>query len=485
MNAPRKRGFLGVRTPRSWLSAWLESGLLALLVPLVGFWISRRDPLFVRAAFPWSVMAPLIAGVRYGFAAGFGCATLIIFIMMGAWQNELPLPFPAEELPLQLGIGLLIVGMVAGEFSDLWKRRLQTLETEEGQLRRRFDGFARTYQALRVSHDLLESRVVGLTTTVREGLRALSEESFPRGDAPATAQQILELFATHCEVRVGAVYLCDDTGNLPGLPTARLGEIAPALAHPLIAEALRRNAVASAGGFGPGAAAAPARGSGKIGDPASDDGAASADLLVVAPFVDLDDRVRGLLVVADMPFMAFGPETLRRIAVLAGRLGDLLGADRDARGADRAAVASFIGALYRSLRERRAHGLLAGVVRFVVAARADAAVTRLLCGARRTTDRALATGGAAGGTNVTVLLPLTDEIGLARYLARVEAQVRARTGASLGDSGVEVVYRASIDDQSGDQLLRDLQLPAAPAVLDPKLDGDVNDDARARDHARG
>ena len=63
-----------------------------------------------------------------------------------------------------------------------------------------------------------------------------------------------------------------------------------------------------------------------------------------------------------------------------------------------------------------------------------------------------------------MLLPLTDEIGIARYLARVEAQVRARTGSSLGDSGIEVVYRASVDDESGDKVLRDLQLPAAPAA---------------------
>ena len=68
-------------------SAWIESAVLALLVPLAGAWVSRRDPLFVHAAFPWSAIAPLIAGVRYGFAAGFGCAALVVFTMLGAWQG--------------------------------------------------------------------------------------------------------------------------------------------------------------------------------------------------------------------------------------------------------------------------------------------------------------------------------------------------------------------------------------------------------------
>ena len=441
----------------SWVSAWIETAVLAGLVPLAGAWVSRRDPLFVHAAFPWSAVAPLIAGVRYGFGAGFGCAALVVFTMLGAWQHYLPLPFPAEEFPMQLSVGLLIVGMVAGEFSDLWKRKLHGLETEQEQLRRRFEGFARTYQALRLSHDLLESRVAGATSTVREGLRALADGLFPRADAAATAARILDVFATHCDARVAAVYLCDDDGELPAAPSATLGELAPPPDHPLIREALRRKAVAS------------------VTLPAPTDG--SSELLLAAPFIDLDDRVRGVLVVGDMPFMAFGAETLRRIAVLAGRIGDLLSTERDTRGDEPAAVAAFTRALQRALRDRRDHKLLAGVVRFALQARADAALATLLCGARRTTDRALASTAAGGGRAITVLLPLTDEIGIARYLARVEAQVRARTGSSLGDSGVEVVYRASIDDESGDKVLRDLQLPAAPAASD--------DDTRPRDIARG
>ena len=94
-------------------------------------------------------------------------------------------------------------------------------------------------------------------------------------------------------------------------------------------------------------------------------------------------------------------------------------------------------------------------------------------------------GGVGGGTAVTVLLPLTDEIGIARYLARVEAQVRARTGSSLGDSGVEVVYRASIDDQSGDQVLRDLQLSAPWRAAPAPADCVRLMTTRARDIARG
>jgi polysaccharide biosynthesis protein PelD len=448
-----------IRTQRP-LSVWVESAVLALLVPFIGAWISRRDPLFVRGPFPWQVVAPLIAGVRYGFAAGFGCAALIVFIMLGAWEGVLPLQFPSEEFPAQLSVGLLIVGMLAGEFCDLWKRRLQSLETEQLQLQRRFDGFARTYQALRVSHDLLESRVAGATSTVREGLRALAETSLPHVDAAASAQRILDLFASSCDVRIAAVYLCAEGDTLPETPTASLGEVVTKLHHPLIEEALRRRAVASA-------------------TPSLQGGDVEGDLLIAAPFIDLDDRLRGLLVVRDMPFMAFDDEMLRRIAVLAGRIGDLLGADRDVRGDDHAAVAAFTRDVRRALRDRRTHGLVAGVVRFGVPARADVAVTQVLCGERRTTDRALATGAAEGGSTVTVLLPLTDEVGIARYLERIEAQLQARTGVSLADSGVQIVYRASVDDSTGGRVLRDLQPPPLPPAGPQAVPQAKDDDARA------
>ena len=117
---------------------------------------------------------------------------------------------------MQVGVGLLIVGMLAGEFSDLWKRRLQGLETEQEQLRRRFDGFARTYQALRLSHDLLESRVAGADHDgARGAARAGRDRAAARRRAPTSARRILEIFATHCDARVAAVYPLRRRGGVP------------------------------------------------------------------------------------------------------------------------------------------------------------------------------------------------------------------------------------------------------------------------------
>jgi hypothetical protein len=456
MKRPGTRRAAGVATGSRWrdkaLSVWLESGVLAALVPLVGVWVHRADPLFVRATFPWQVVAPLIAGMRYGFAAGFGCAAAIVFTMLGAWKGALPLHFPAEIFPVQLAVGLLFVGMLAGEFGDLGKRRLQGLETEQKQLQHRFEGFARTYQALRVSHDLLETRVLGTPATVREALRAIGEASFTRGEPTATAGRILDLFATHCDVRIASVYLCNDDGELPSLPTARLGDGGADLHHPLVREALDRRAVASV-------------------EPGS---TGAKTLLIAAPFIDLSDRVRGVLVVSDMPFMSYGPENLTRVAILAGRLGDLLSVERDARGDDEDAVAIFRGDVRRALRDRRAHGLAAGMVRFEIGARADKSVARLLCEELRTTDRALALVAPDGATTVTVLLPLTDDIGIAQYLARLDARLQGRMGSTLSESGVRVVFRSSVEDKNAGSVMRE---------LDERTSGDH--DARTQGRARG
>jgi hypothetical protein len=67
---------------------------------------------------------------------------------------------------------------------------------------------------------------------------------------------------------------------------------------------------------------------------------------------------------------------------------------------------------------------------------------------RRVTDHVLTARRRDGRAIVTLLLPMTDDLGVARYLGRVEAAVREATGASLSEAGVSVVQRAAIDDTS-------------------------------------
>ena len=63
-------------TPPRWL-VWAETLVLTAAPPSLGLWLSPRDPLFIDARFPWLVLAPLLLGLRHGFARALA-STLVL-----------------------------------------------------------------------------------------------------------------------------------------------------------------------------------------------------------------------------------------------------------------------------------------------------------------------------------------------------------------------------------------------------------------------
>jgi hypothetical protein len=443
-------------------AVWIETAILVLLVPALGLWLNPADPLFVRSGFPWAVLAPLLAGLRYGFGPGFGAAAALAFVTLGAWKGILPLSFPAGELSAERTVGLLLCGMITGEFSGLWRRRIEAIESLQAHQRVRFDSFVRSYQALRVSHDLLESRLGGAAPTLREALRALGDLPAGKDLGPAAlGDRILGLFATFAQVRQGALFLVEEPGGpLSDLPAARLGP-APEPDDPLIAQALRTHEVV---GFGSAVEAT------RAGDRAR-------AVVLAAPLEDVEGRLWGVLAVTDLPFSAYDAEAPGRFAALAGHVADRLAfhaPERPAEARRDDEVAAFTRRLRRAAHDRRAHGLASGVVQLSVEGSRAAEVAEAIARQRRVTDQVLTFRRHDGRAMVTLLLPMTDDLGVARYLGRVETAVREVTGASLAEAGVRVLRHGAIDDQDR---IGALELDGESFAAD----GD--DDARSREAA--
>src|SRR4051794_22676129 len=416
------------------VAIWIETALLVLLVPLLGLWLNPSDPLFVRSAFPWAVLAPLLAGLRYGFAPGFAAAAALALATIAAWKGTLPVAFPAGDLSAQRTIGLVLGGMITGEFSGLWRRRLEALETVHGHQRLRFETLVRSHQALRVSQDLLESRLGGAPPTLREALRALGDLALvDDASREPLGRQLLDLFTTFAHVRQGAVFLAaEPDAPLPAKATAEIGA-APELGDPIIEEALRRREVVA---FDSAVAATKSAGH-------------TSAVVLAAPLEDVEGRLWGVLAVSDLPFSAYGPEARARIGALAGHVADLLafGAPRRLAGPHREEnLEGFTRRLQRAVHDRRTHGISSGVVQFSLEGNRAATLAAAIVQQRRVTDAVLASRRRDGRETVTLLLPMTDDIGLARYLGRVEAVVREATGVALREAGVRIVEHVGIDD---------------------------------------
>jgi hypothetical protein len=135
---------------------------------------------------------------------------------------------------------------------------------------------------------------------------------------------------------------------------------------------------------------------------------------------------------------------------------------------------AFTRLLRRAAHDRRQHGLASGVVQLAVEGKRAAEIAETIARQRRVTDQVLTFQRHDGRATVTLLLPMTDDMGIARYLGRVEAAVRGVTGGSLADAGVRVVQHTAIDD---DNRMAALELDGETLVKDG------NDDPQRREVA--
>jgi len=107
-----------VRPVQPWVMA-AESLLLSAAVPILGRWLNPADPFFVHSNVTWPLLAPMLAGLRHGFMAGFGSAAALSFALLWSWRTQ-ALPVPIQVPPAQLIVALLLTGMLAGQFAHLW-----------------------------------------------------------------------------------------------------------------------------------------------------------------------------------------------------------------------------------------------------------------------------------------------------------------------------------------------------------------------------
>ncbi len=405
-DAPDKTwgAFLGVSRLR-----WIETVALTLLMPLLGMRFHPQDPLFVEAEFPWLVLGPLLASLRYGFAHGFASATSLICAVAFAWRRGglLGAAFPVGDCA-----GLMLVAMLSGEFTDLWLRRMTKLETVNDYRKQRLDEFTRAYHLLKVSHDRLEHPLVAAVRSLRGALidlkKALAENARERRGVDAIGPMVMGIFTSHGFIQVAALHRLDAQDRLVAAPIATLGA-APVLdpKDRMLARALTRRSLISV------------RDLADVGRP--------GDPLAIVPLEDVAGRMWAVLAIFEMPFVALQSEHLHLLAVIAGHLADAftqassLDAGWDHAGAD------FKFRLRRSWEDVKGHRIPATMVGATFGQKAAAAgLVDLVSAQRRGLDQEWRVTAKDGSPVLFIVMPLTDARGAEGYLARIKSLLTER-----------------------------------------------------------
>jgi hypothetical protein len=440
-----------VRPVPAWVVA-VETVLLALGVPLLGKWLNPADPFFVQAPVSWALLAPMLAGLRHGFMSGFSCGALMSFALIASWRlgggMGAALPVPAS--PVQLMVALLLTGMLAGQFSHLWATQARRIAGLYGYQRQRFDEFARNYQLLKVSHDVLEERNAAARGNLRTALTTLRGELLraPGADSAllAKAGVVLEVFQAFGHMQAGALLPVTTGGRIEG-PCASLGRVSERVAFdPLVGLAVKARRVVSLSHMG-------REGAGDV----------QTALAVAIPLVDVDGRVWAVLAVQELPFHALTQENLALYALMAGALADTLEFGANVKSYDPKSTQRFEQRVRRCLVDARRHGVPASLCVFSVsnAARAGELLPRVL-EERRGIDEACLALTPDGGLRLFVLLPLTDGKGADAYVKRLDRVLQQKLRVSLGERGIKLLQAVELADAASNAVITQLKLLANP-----------------------
>ena len=154
---------------------WFET----LVVTILSVWIwmdsdyfsSSSETLIKNSNFFWAIMGPLLISIRYGFANGVICSLLVI----AGIASVLNLTGNIASFSFSLGVGMVLISMVAGEFRDVWHEKNQKFSLDHEYMRQKLESFTKNYHLLKVSHDQLEHRIAGQQISLRTSVNQLQE----------------------------------------------------------------------------------------------------------------------------------------------------------------------------------------------------------------------------------------------------------------------------------------------------------------------
>lgn len=387
------------------MTSLVEIIVLAGLLPTAFFWFAQAQSL--PLLFPVLVLMPLLLGVNYGFLAGTGSALLTVAVLAGIGLLK---PDLLKEFPKAQAIGLVLVGMCAGEARDIWAARIRRIDSLCRYHQTRLQQFTSAYHLLQVSHSQLERRMAGSVNSLRSALERL-ELCQPACDGArdeplgGIAEWLLEIMIEAGGLHTAAVYEISSKGVLRLPCLAMAGQAADLSSfNPLLRETLRTASLTSVH--------------------ASHE-ALHEHVIAIVPLVDASGHIHGIVSIHDMPFLSVHQGTFELLAVLGRHIGDIL--MRRARPVGETHMRFALReSLERNLMDAKSSGLPAALIACkVVDADCRHNLVNHCCNSSRGLDQSWISVNRQGESVIVKLLPLTDEAGVNSYLARLESEQTA------------------------------------------------------------
>jgi len=415
---------------------WVETVMITAIFFAVGVLTHPEDPLLTKGAFPWSVFAIILIGMRYGSSEAFASA---VALHVAAGLHTLYTATGLWPLPLAFSLGLMICSLLVGEFRDNWEQKTEKLERSNEYRQARLEEFTHSYHVLKISHDSLEQEHAGKRNSLRSAL--LSARAELQDANPETiGNLLLELLSTYISARGASYHQVSDT-IISADPDATLGKAEPLNQD----DPMLRKAVAGLSTVSVKPEDTASLGSRELGAP-----------MVIIPVVDAYQRLHGVVAINQIPFFSLTEKNLQLASIIASRFADYLRASERVPTSETAAIADAESeALYwftyqtlRCLDQANRYGLPAHLLlnEFGNASDANDYVATVKSETRGL-DYTLSWKAPDGRTYLLMLLPLTNADGVNMFMGRFDRYIETAHGVGLLDAEIST-HRMHIKQDS-------------------------------------
>ncbi|WP_394823027.1 PelD GGDEF domain-containing protein [Pendulispora albinea] len=435
-----------LRSPR----AVVETVLITAIVPVVGYLTNPADPFFFKGDCSWLLLAPVLLGLRHGFAPAVASAFMLDSLVLAAWRTH---SFGVSTLPGASLIGLFVFAMISGQFSDVWKREIVRLDGALDVARRQLNELSREHFLLEVSYDkTLDAQAQRHTPNLREAIAAVRQlaQNGLEVSMETMAQPILDVMAAYCLIETCSIYSVSN-GRLADRPAVCMGGTLglPAGNDLLVFEALRNKRLTTLTESGRDAHASMR---------------SQTHLLAAVPFVDTAGNVHGVLCVESMPFVAFDRKHLETLFILGGHFADILSTHGYASQLELGRRYEFEVRLRRSLKDLKEYEIPCSVFGLIVQRKSAIKdlVNNILGDALRVLDFPLIVRTPDGNYAVFNILPMTDAQGAQTLVANFANMVETELHTTLLMAGADPFFHSLGKDQSVEDVMDILLRKAQP-----------------------
>ena len=291
--------------PISSRPAWREVLGLTLVAPLAVACITPADPLLIQGNFPWFVLIPLLLGAQHGALAAAVSSGLLGGL--GVLHAQFGVPEYWSRLGAFAG-GSLAVGVIAGHFRDRVAARLQALGERAAADAERLGRLSRAHTVLTLSHHRLEEQLAARSWSLASAFKDVERALSGATSLATVGEVVLNVLSNHAQVQSASLVSIAPgrRGRLALEVGTRSGGAPEAdLEHSLVKRALATGRLVAL-------------------DPESNEASEDSSILAVAPLRSVGGRWLGLVLIHELPFMAFQAENLKNLAALTAMLSDLL-----------------------------------------------------------------------------------------------------------------------------------------------------------------